>query len=334
MTKSEFTTQELAKIERVHSNLWEIWPTEPQHFTKWLAENIEEIGETLGMTLDQAQTKTEVQVGKYRLDILTWDLNSNTQVIIENQLGTTDHNHLGQLLTYAAGLDSGNVVWVTGDLGEEHRQVLDWLNRRTGEDTKFFGVIVELWRIGDSPPAPYFRVVASPNEWNPGTTAIGNGLNPSGKFRQSLRDTCDARGVKYSGKPGGNWHWLNFEYPVKNVRYEATWHKGKPGLQMIINMQGDDGRVWNQKMFNALELHRLEINGDIVESEEDESPVWQNTKDKADTRIMICRTGSIFNDTESWAEFQDWIIQKLHKFREVFTPRLQKLIQEEQPTIE
>ena len=320
------TTPNLAKIEQ-ERDLNKAWSHEAYDFTPWLAKNIGELGEALGM--DLGEPRTEVSVGGYSLDILATDLNSAKPVIIENQLGTTDHTHLGQLLTYAAGLDGETVVWVTGNFRDEHRKALDWLNQRTGEDTQFFGVVVELWRIEDSPLAPHFRVVASPNGWvknaKPPNPPVS--LNPSGKFRQNLRDTCDAVGIKYSGRPGGNWHWLNFEHPVKNVRYEATWQKGKPGLQMIIDMQGDDGRVWNQKIFKALELHRLEIDDDLVESEEDESPIWQNTEGKADTRIIICRTGSIFNDTESWDEFQDWMIQKLYKFREVFTPRLQKLIQ-------
>lgn len=325
------TTPNLAKIEQV--DLHEAWPHEAQDFTPWLADNIGELGEALRMDL-KVQEK-EASVGSFSLDILATDLNSNRPVIIENQLNPTNHDHLGKLLTYAAGFDTYAAVWIARDFRDEHRQAVDWLNRRTVEDTQFFGVVVELWRIGDSPPAPHFRVVASPNEWKPvKSPPYPPPLNSSGKFRQSLRDTCDTRGIKYSGKPGGNWSWLNFGYPIKNVRYGAIWHKGKPGLEMIIERPGDDGCVWNQKMFKALELHRSEIDDDLVESEEDESPVWESTESKVGTRIIICRVGSIYNGIESWDEFQDWMIQKLYKFREVFTPRLQKLIQEEQPTIE
>ena len=323
------TTPNLAKIERV--DLREAWTDEARNFTPWLANNLDHLSEALNISLQFR--KKEAPVGRFFLDILAVDLDSDRHVVIENQLGTADHTHLGQLMAYAAWFDAETVVWITRDFGDEHRQAIDWLNQHTDKDTQFFCVVVELWRIGNSPLAPHFRVVSSPSGWvKSAKPAIPP--SPSGKFRQSLRDTCDAHGVKYSGRPGGNWHWLNFEHPVKNVRYEATWQKGKPGLQVIIDMQGDDGRVWNQKIFKALELHRLEIDDDLVESEEDESPIWQNTECKAGTRIIICRTGSIFNDTESWDEFQDWMIQKLYKFREVFTPRLQKLIKQEQPTIE
>ena len=155
------TTPNLAKIERV--DLREAWPNEARDFTPWLAENIAELGEALGMDLELQQT--EAAVGGYSLDVLATDLNQDRPVIIENQLEPTNHDHLGKLLTYAAGYDANVIVWLTREFRDEHRQALDWLNQRTGEDTQFFGVVVELWRIGDSLPAPHFKAVATPNEW-------------------------------------------------------------------------------------------------------------------------------------------------------------------------
>lgn len=322
------TTPNLAKIKMV--DLKEAWPHEALDFTPWLADNIAELGEALGMNLKLE--KKEAAVGDFSLDILATDNDSGRPVIIENQLAATNHDHLGKLLTYAAGFDSYAAVWVTRAFRDEHRQAIDWHNRRTDGETQFFGVVVELWRIENSPYAPHFKLVAAPNGWNPNTPPPSETL--SGKFRQSLRDTCDTRGIKYSGKPGGNWSWLIFEYPIKNVRYVAIWHKGKPGLEMIIERPGDDGRFWNHKTIKALELHQSEIDDDLVESEEDEAPVWESSENKVGTRVAITRTGSIYNDTESWDEFQDWMIQKLQKFRQVFTPRLQKLLQQEQTTLE
>ena len=149
---------DLATIQRVE--LRDIWSNEAGEFTPWLAENMSVLGEALGMDLEvDAQ---EASVGSYALDILARD-QDNRQVVIENQLEATDHTHLGQLLTYAAGFDANVIVWIARNFRDEHREALDLLNRRTGEDTEFFGVEVELWKIDDSQPAVNFNLVATPN---------------------------------------------------------------------------------------------------------------------------------------------------------------------------
>jgi hypothetical protein len=89
-------------------------------------------------------------------------------VLIENQLGRTDHTHLGQLLTYAAGLEAVTIVWIAQPITDEHRAALTWLNEITDERFRFFGLEIEAWRIGDSPPAPKFNVVVKPNDWTRG----------------------------------------------------------------------------------------------------------------------------------------------------------------------
>jgi hypothetical protein len=142
----------LGRLEKIE--LRDIWRTEAMDFTPWLAqsENLALLGEALGMELEiEAQ---ERNVGPFRADILCKDALDGSWVLIENQLEHTDHTHLGQLLTYAAGLHAATIVWVAGRFTDEHRAALDWLNEVTGEKFRFFGVEVELWRIGSSPAAP------------------------------------------------------------------------------------------------------------------------------------------------------------------------------------
>ncbi len=107
-------------------------------------------------------------MGPFRADILCKDTATDHWVLIENQLERTDHTHLGQLLTYAAGLQAVTIVWIAQRFTDEHRAALDWLNDVTDEGIAFFGLEVELWRIGDSPVAPKFNIVSSPNEWTKG----------------------------------------------------------------------------------------------------------------------------------------------------------------------
>ena len=185
------TTPNLAKIERV--DLREAWPNEARDFTPWLAANIVDLGEALGMDLELQDT--EAAVGSYSLDVLATDLNQNRPVIIENQLETTDHDHLGKLLTYAAGYDANVIVWLTREVRDEHRAALDWLNQRTGEDTQFFGVVVELLKIDDSRLAPQFKIVSSPNDWRKRTIVSKKDPTQARKwsyrFAQNIRHDND-----------------------------------------------------------------------------------------------------------------------------------------------
>jgi hypothetical protein len=142
-----------------------VWSSESGDFTPWLAgeENLRLLGETIGIDLElEAQEKG---VGPFRADILCRDLFSENWVLIENQLERTDHTHLGQLLTYAAGLNAVTIVWIADTFTDEHRAALDWLNNVTAPDINFFGLEIELWRIGDSAIAPKFNVVCQPNQW-------------------------------------------------------------------------------------------------------------------------------------------------------------------------
>src|SRR5207244_6039820 len=133
-------------------------------FTPWLAkpENLELLGETLGIELEP--DSEEVAVGPFWADIVCRDTATGGKIVIENQVEKTDHVHLGQILTYVAGVGAQIVVWIASKFTEEHRAALDWLNEHTTEEISFFGLEVELWRIGSSPAAPKFNVVSKPNE--------------------------------------------------------------------------------------------------------------------------------------------------------------------------
>jgi len=159
------TTQanKLGRLEEV--DLRAAWASESGDFTPWLAEdeNIALLGDTIGLQLEIESR--EKGVGPFRADILCRETGTDRRVLIENQLERTDHSHLGQLLTYAAGLKTVTVVWIAERFTEEHRAALDWLNEITGEQFSFFGLEIELWRIGDSPVAPKFNIVCEPNDW-------------------------------------------------------------------------------------------------------------------------------------------------------------------------
>ena len=123
------------------------------------------LGDAMDMELEIEAV--EHWVGAFKADILARVVGeTDHRVIIENQFGRTNHGHLGQILTYLAGIeDAKTVVWIAESIQADHRAAVDWLNNNTTEQFSFFAIEIELWRIGNSPPAPRFNVIASPNDW-------------------------------------------------------------------------------------------------------------------------------------------------------------------------
>ena len=138
------------------------WPHAAHHFTPWLAENLDRLSEAIGVDLD-AET-TEAAVGQFAGDILATGPEGQS-VLVENQLESSDHSHLGQIMTYLAGLDARIVVWVARDFAEPHLSAIQWLNRHTDDEFAFFAVRLRVVRIADSPLAPIFEIAAKPNRW-------------------------------------------------------------------------------------------------------------------------------------------------------------------------
>jgi len=222
----------LGRMEKV--DLRQVWVREAGDFTPWLAreENIALLGEALGLELEVQ--KQEAEVGPFRADILCKETESGRAVLVENQLEATDHSHLGQILTYAAGLDTPIIVWVTQQFTEQHRAVLDWLNEKTDGKLNFFGIEVELWRIGNSPPAPRFNVVSKPNDWSNRLKQIVNegALSETERLRMeywtSLLALIESSGSKLDCKDPVPNYWLSIRPPVRGYRcgFEITVRDG------------------------------------------------------------------------------------------------------------
>ena len=68
-------------------------------------------------------------------------------------------------MLYEVITDAVTIVWIAERFTDEHRAALDWLNEVTNSEINFFGLEIELWRIGESNIAPKFNIVSQPNDW-------------------------------------------------------------------------------------------------------------------------------------------------------------------------
>ena len=93
------TQPAVGRIERVP--LREVWPNEERDFTPWLKDNIDVLGEAIGVLLSSPER--EQPAGDFVVDIQA-ELEGGGMAVVEAQLTRSDHDHLGKLITYRAML--------------------------------------------------------------------------------------------------------------------------------------------------------------------------------------------------------------------------------------
>lgn len=199
----------------VEVDIRNVWKHEQYDFSKWLAteENINELDDTLNLTLTDVET--EKFVGNYRCDILCKDEITGKVVLIENQLEPTNHDHLGKIITYASGLDASVVVWLVASAREEHASAIEWLNKHTDDDVSFFLVEIHAYKIGDSEPAPQFKIIEQPNDFVKSVKAISKNSDISDtekkrlEFWTQFNEVLEERGKPFNRRKATTDHWYN-----------------------------------------------------------------------------------------------------------------------------
>lgn len=315
------TKTPLARLEPVEVR--KVWPNEAQDFTPWLAEdeNLQLLGETLGMKLERAGT--EVSVGAFSADILAIDTSTGSRVLIENQLEPTDHSHLGQILTYAAGLDAPTVVWIARRFTDEHRAALEWLNNATTADIRFFGLEVEVWKIGDSAHAPKFNIVAKPNDWTKSVAPRAT-RTPTQQVQLDFWCGFHAYVLDHSSrlrptKPQP-WAYMNFAIGKGGFGLAAvatTWSEQTeaPELRAEFVIGGAEAKTH----FATLHADR-----GVVHSEFGAELEWYSPAEALQCRIFL-RRDIDWREPERREECHAWLLDKLDRLDRVFRDRISQL---------
>ena len=315
--------RQVGKLESI--SLREAWESESSQFTPWLAlpENISLLSEALAIELEV--TGQEQSVGAFSADILCKDTGTGQTVLIENQLERTDHTHLGQIITYAAGLNANTVVWISASLREEHRAAIDWLNENTIESLQFFGVEVELWRIGDSPYAPKFNVVSKPNDWSKTVSAAAHNLAVSPlsetklqqqKYWAALGEFIGRNNINIRPQKPLPQHWTNFSIGRSGMNLAATVNSIEQRIGLELYLSNSDSK----EQFKQLELNKAEVEKNINAKLE-----WQELPGRKAARIALYKQDVDPTDEKDWVNQHEWLAEQLVKFNAVFRPLVKEL---------
>ncbi len=318
----------LGRLERVE--LRAAWASESGDFTPWLAQedNIRLLGQAIGIELEvEAHEKS---VGPFRADILCKDVANGSWVLIENQLERTDHTHLGQLITYAAGLQAVTIIWIAARFTDEHRAALDWLNEVTDEGILFFALEVELWRIGSSQMAPKFNIVSSPNDWSRSVVIEQGALTESMQryvdfwtyFSEQIEKS---KSSLRAPKPNGDC-WKNFSIGRSEFAVSAMVLARDEWIGVQVTIYGERSKT----RFKLLEGKKAEIEAAIGEQLE-----WRELPNHKESQILWVHAGIDVKNRETWTTISDWLIQATEKVLSVFRPIVKDLdINGDEPVVE
>lgn len=307
------TKIELSKLKEI-SDLKSVWPHEAQDFTPWLfqEENIEQLADAID--LDITVEETESKVGKFSADIFAKETGTDRRIIIENQLKDTNHDHLGKIITYAAGKNASYIVWIVKHAQEEHKAAIEWLNENTNDDIGFFLCEIKLYQIDNSRIAPMFVTVSTPNGWKKGQKRLEN---------EELSESQKSHEIFWSA--------FN-EYAWKNQEFARAFHKhqAKPNLGYSLSIGTSEAYINlirfikkntiraqlnipnNKNIFDQLYVHKDEI--------EEETGIkfdWLRMNNKKRSIIWI-KENFMFHEGDDLSKGFDWLMNAAMKIKTIF----------------
>ena len=302
----------LGKLKKI--DLREAWKHEALDFTQWLAkeENLALLSEEIGVDINLIET--EANVGSFNVDILAEDSNGR-KIVIENQLESTNHDHLGKIITYASGYNAEIIIWIVKDVRNEHKQAIDWLNEHTDEKINFFAIKLELWQIDGSPYAPKFQIISKPNEWAKIMKAPISSLTERKlkllDFWTALNEYLNNKNSEINPQKPSSDHWNTISVGTSkaHISLTALAKEKKIGCEFYIPD--------NKELYFYLVEHKEEI-----EQIFGQELYWQELKGKKASRISISRDNFNLYEDNDWEKDFAWFENNAIRLKKAICPFL------------
>lgn len=287
------------------AELRDAWSDEARDFTPWLAKNLNRLSDAIGINLEPIEI--EASVAPFSADILARNVMNDSNVVIENQLEWSDHTHIGQILTYLAGLEAQTVIWIARGFAEPHLSAIRWLNTHTDEEFAFIAVRLRVVRIENSPLAPVFEIVEKPNNWD---RQIRDVARSAGPLAETVKNRQDF------------WTHYSKRYPQDGVRpnhgTSNFWirpDEAGPRISLMLARDAVGIFFTTGRGISAEELlHWVTRRASIIQNE-----LSINVDDG-----HSCYQGAEYDafDRGNWDEMADWLHEKLQSYMRVFDSEL------------
>ena len=305
----------IAKIERVP--LREVWKHEAHDFSTWLEENIDVLSDALGRDIDNVEREKKTE-STFSVDLVA-EGSDGSSIIIENQLGKSDHDHLGKLITYLTAMQAKVAVWIVADPRPEHVAALTWLNESSSAD--FYLLKVEAIRIGNSPSAPLLTVIVEPSEEG---KSIGRSKREMSE-RHHTRHKWWSQLVRHPQATHhrhitpGHSSWIGTGSGVRGATFNYVVTKQTSRVELYIDRGKGMGKE-NLRIFDRLYANKGQIDQTFGGSIN-----WLRREGKQACMIRVEVPGGYGDPEESWAATHDRMTDTMNRFVGALGPRLKRM---------
>ena len=308
----------VGRLEKV--DLRKVWIKEAKDFTTWLENNLDILSEHVGF--DLSPLEREKAAGTFSADIFAEGPNGDT-VVIENQLEKTDHDHLGKLITYLSNLESKTAIWITSNPRPEHITAINWLNEISPSDTSFFLVKVEAYKIGDSEPAPLFTAICAPSEEAKQIGAQKQHLAERHlmrlEFWKQLLEKAKSKTNLHSNVSPSKDNWITAGAGKSGMGWSYSITMDKGSVELFID-RGPDKKDETDKIYG-----KIFEDGKKIQDQFGEPLIWDKVEGRRVCRIKSLSEAGGLNDSDSWDQIQEDMIERMIRLEKSLKPALSKI---------
>lgn len=306
----------IGKLERV--SLKTVWKKEAHDFTPWLQENIEVLGNAIDLELNTPER--EQPAGTFNVDLVAEDGSGGT-VIIENQYGKSDHDHLGKVITYLTSYEASTAIWIVETPRPEHVRAITWLNESMS--AAFYLVKLEAVRIDDSSPAPLFTLIVGPSEEGREVGKTKKELATRHilreKFWTQLLEKAKVVTKLHANRSPTKDNYLSGPSGKMGLGFNYVIGSNYGRVELYID-RGKDSEEENLKIFKQLEAKK-----EAIEKEFGEPLEWESLEGKRACRIKKEYNDGGWADEKKWSDIQDKMIGAMIKLEKALKPHIAKL---------
>jgi hypothetical protein len=309
--------QQLGKL--VYLDPQRVWQNEANEFTPWLQQNLDQLSSTLGIDIQAAELA--VPVGNFVADLVGEEAGSSRHVIIEGQLGRSDHEHLGRLITYAAGKECGMIIWVAPKIQPEHRRALEWLNQVSRGDVACYAVEVEVVQIGDSARGANFKAVVTPK--HAPTSSDRDQRYQS--FFQELLDQLRARRAGITNANRAGYHqYLGMPSGRAGSAFRMAFtDDARFRIELFCYSASSNGNAdGNKTVFG-----HIRTNEATIEQALGTKLAWERPDSHGIARVawQWDKPVTIMDPPDKLGELKRWALNSYFRFRDVMAPYLRNM---------